>query len=143
MLQSVINYEQHECLLHDSYLEDNLEYSTIIPKNIIRMEKLFDLQDKFKKSTNTKTNNSSLKYEAIYLGIEQNLQNINLEINCSPAERASFIKMFKEFKDVFAWTYDDLKTYDTKIFQHIIPLKEDSKPFQQKLHPSLEPLVKK
>ena len=44
------------------------------------------------------------------------------------------------------WTYKDLKTYDTKIIQHIIPLKEDAKHFQQKLwkrHPSLEPLVKK
>ena len=44
------------------------------------------------------------------------------------------------------WTYEDLKMYDTNIIQHIIPLKEDAKPFQQKLrkmHPSLEPLVKK
>ena len=58
---------------------------------------------------------------------------------------ASFIKLFKESKDVFSWTYDDLKTYNTKIIQHIIPLKQDAKPFQQKLrkmHPSLEPLVK-
>ena len=54
--------------------------------------------------------------------------------------------MFKEFKDVFTWTYKDLKTYDTKIIQHVIPLKEDAKPFHQKLrklHPSLEPLVNK
>ena len=60
--------------------------------------------------------------------------------------RTTFMKLFREFKDVFAWTYEDLKTYDTKIIQHVIPLKEDAKPFQQKLrkmHPSLEPLVKK
>ena len=56
------------------------------------------------------------------------------------------MKLFKEFKDVFTWTYDDLKTYDTKIIQHIISLKEDAKPFEQKLikmHPSLELLLKK
>ena len=56
------------------------------------------------------------------------------------------MKLFKEFKDVFAWTYEDLKTYDTEIIQHVMPLKEDAKPFQQKLrkmHPSLEPLVEK
>ena len=56
------------------------------------------------------------------------------------------MKLFKEYKDVFTWTYEYLKTYDTKIIQHVIPLKEDEKPFQQKLrkmHPSLEPLVKK
>ena len=56
------------------------------------------------------------------------------------------MKLFKEFNDVFAWPYEDVKTYDTKIIQHIIPLKEDEKPFQQKLqkmHPSLELMVKK
>ena len=56
------------------------------------------------------------------------------------------MKMFREFKDVFTWTYEDLKTYDIKIIQHVIPLKEDAKPFQQKhrkMHPSLKPLVKK
>ena len=56
------------------------------------------------------------------------------------------MKLFIEFKDVFVWTYKDLKTYDMKIIQHIIPLKEDAKPFQQKLwkmHPSLQSLVKK
>ena len=56
------------------------------------------------------------------------------------------MKLFKEFKDVFTWTYKDLKTYDMMIIQHIIPLKEDAKPFQhklQKMNPSLESLVKK
>ena len=38
------------------------------------------------------------------------------------------MRLFKEFKDVFAWTYEDLKTYDMKIIQHVIPLKEDGKP---------------
>jgi len=45
---------------------------------------------------------------------------------------------------MFSWTYDDLKTYDTNIIQHIIPMKPHIKPFQQKLrkmHPSLEPQV--
>ena len=54
--------------------------------------------------------------------------------------------MFKEFKDIFAWTYDDLKTFNTQVMQHIIPIKQDSKPFQQNLrkyHPSLEPTIKK
>ena len=56
------------------------------------------------------------------------------------------MKLFREFKDVFTWTYEDLKTYDMKIIQHIIPLKKYAKYFQHKLrkmHPSLEPLVKK
>ena len=117
-----------------------------MPKNIIRMEKLFDLQDKFRRPANTKTNYSFLLYEVVNLGIKQNPQNINLGKNSTHYERATFMKLFKEFKDVFACTYKYLKNYDTKIIQYIIPLKEYAKPFQQKLrkmHPSLEPLVKK
>ena len=86
-----------------------------MPKNIIKLDRLFNLQDKFKKSINTKTNSLSLKYEAVNLDTEQNPKNINLGINRSPSERESFIKLLKGYKDVFSWTYDDLKTYDTKI----------------------------
>jgi hypothetical protein len=45
---------------------------------------------------------------------------------------------------VFAWTYDDLKTYDTWIIQHTISMKIDVKTFQKKIwkiHPSFEPQV--
>ena len=47
---------------------------------------------------------------------------------------------------MFAWGYEDLKSYDTNIIQHKIPLKENQKPFKQKLrriNPVLVPLVKK
>jgi hypothetical protein len=36
---------------------------------------------------------------------------------------------------VFAWTYEDLKTFDTTVIEHKIPLKEEAKPFKQKLRP--------
>ena len=58
----------------------------------------------------------------------------------------AFLKLFSEFKNVCAWSYDDLKTFDTQIIQHVIPMKPQSKPFQQKLrkmHPALELAVKK
>ena len=80
------------------------------------------------------------------LSTKQDTKNINLGKNCTHAKRTTFMKFFRELKYVFTWTYEDIKTYDTKISQHVIPLKEDAKSFQQKLrkmHPSLEPLVKK
>ena len=39
--------------------------------------------------------------------------------------KLQYIELFKEFKDVFAWGYKDLKSYDTNIIQHKIPLKEN------------------
>ena len=52
----------------------------------------------------------------------------------------------KEFDDVFAWHYEDLKVYNTAIIQHTIPTKEDKKHFKQKLrriNPLLLPVVEK
>ena len=71
-----------------------------------------------------------MRYETINLGTELNPQTINLGLNCDPVEKTAFMKLFKEFKYVFAWTYDDLKTFNTQVMQHIIPIKPESKPFQ-------------
>ena len=47
---------------------------------------------------------------------------------------------------MFSWSYEDLKYYDIDIIQHKIPLKENQKPFKQKLrriNPIQMPLVEK
>ena len=54
--------------------------------------------------------------------------------------------MLKEYVDVFAWYYEDLKTYDTRIIHHKIPLKPNVKPFRQKLrriNPALFHVIEK
>ena len=91
-----------------------------------------------------KTNSSTLQFELINLGTETEPKFVNLGKCCSPAERDKFLSLFKQYKDVFAWTYADLKTYDTNIIKHIIPIKAGVKPYQQplrKMHPKLEPLI--
>jgi hypothetical protein len=42
----------------------------------------------------------------------------------------NFLRNIKMF---FSWSYEDLKTYDTSIIEHKIPLKSCVKPFKQKL----------
>ena len=45
---------------------------------------------------------------------------------------------------MFSRTYEDLKKYDTKIIQHVIPVRTGVKPYQhplRKMHPKLEPLI--
>jgi hypothetical protein len=80
---SVIGDEQHEALFQDSALEEKPEPSNTMPKNIVKLEKLFDLWEKFKRLTNTKTRSSSLLYEVVNLGTEQSPKNINLGKNCT------------------------------------------------------------
>ena len=45
-------------------------------------------------------------------------------------QRNRYIKLLKDYVDVFAWSYEDLKTYDTGIIQHKVPLKLNVKPFR-------------
>ena len=54
--------------------------------------------------------------------------------------------MVREFRNVFAWSYDELKTYDKSIIQYTTPLEGNEKPHRQKLRKinlKLAPLVKK
>jgi hypothetical protein len=126
--------------------ESSSDMVNSIPKSVVRLHKFCDLQDEFKRSVNCKTNSSSLTFEKVNLGTKDNPQCINLGVGCSEQEKPAFIKLFKEFKYVFVWMYDDLKTFDANIIQHVIPMKPQTLPFQQKLrkmHPKLELTVKK
>ena len=64
--------------------------------------------------------------------------------------KEKYLKLFQSYKDVFAWSYQDLKTFDISIMQHKIPPREDAKPYKQKLRqinplllPSIEKEIKK
>ncbi|MCO5553962.1 hypothetical protein L7F22_007488 [Adiantum nelumboides] len=48
-------------------------------------------------------------------------------------EEKLLIATVKQYKDVFAWSYKDLKGVEPSICQHTIPLKSDAKPSKQ--HP--------
>jgi hypothetical protein len=41
-----------------------------------------------------------------------------------------YAEFLRQYKDVFSWSYDDLKTYDTFVIGHKIPLKHGIKPFR-------------
>ena len=56
-----------------------------------------------------------------------------MEKGTSEKERKNLIELVKEFRDVFDFTYDELKAYWDDVFKHTIPLKPDTKPFRQKL----------
>ena len=80
------------------------------------------------------------------LGTEVEPKYVNLGKCCSPGERWNFIKLFQQYKDIFAWMYEYLKTYDTRIIQHVIPIKTCINTCHQqlrKMNPKLEPLIQK
>jgi hypothetical protein len=105
----------------------------MIPKGIANLENIFDLRERFKGSKNAKTWSSCPMHETINLGTPKNPKNINLGKTVSKEERKAYLKIFKWYQDVFGWSYQDPKTYDTCIIKHTISLNPKVKPFQQKL----------
>jgi ribonuclease HI len=117
--------------------------SNVLPRGLVPLEDLFDFNDVAKKP---KIEASGKEVEECNIGTEEKPKMIKLSKSLPPEKKHKYIELFKEYVDVFAWGYEDLKSYDTSIIQHQIPIKEEHKPFRQKLrriNPKLLPLIEK
>jgi ribonuclease HI len=117
--------------------------SNVLPRGLVPLEDLFDNDDVAKKP---KIESHGQEVEDCNIGTGEEPKMIKLSKSLPPEQKLKYIELFKEFSDVFAWGYEDLKAYDTSIIQHRIPIKENQKPFRQKLrriNPKLLPLIEK
>jgi hypothetical protein len=117
--------------------------NNVLPRGLVPLEDLFDFNDVAK---NPKIEASGKEVEECNIGTEEKPKMIKLFKSLPPEKKQKYIELFKEYVDVFAWGYEDLKSYDTSIIQHQIPIKEEHKPFRQKLrriNPKLLPLIEK
>jgi hypothetical protein len=76
--------------------------------------------------------------ETIPIIISQNpgvVENIFIGADCSFEEIQIYTDLFKEFRDIFAWSYEEMPSIDPKIVEHEITTYPDAKPVQQKLRP--------
>ena len=60
------------------------------------------------------------------IGNQSHPKSINLSTEFFADQRSKFCSLTKDFAGIFAWEYSDLKTYDTSIIQHKIPLEKDT-----------------
>lgn len=84
--------------------------------------------------------------EEYNLGTKETPKMINLSKSLPLDQKLKYVELMREFQEVFAWSYEDLKSYDTSIIQHTITLKENQKQFKPKLrriNPVLLPLIEK
>jgi ribonuclease HI len=117
--------------------------SNHIPKGLVPLERLFDGNDVALKG---KVSTDDADITECNVGTEKDPKYVKLSSSLSEEQREEYTKLLKEFADVFAWTYEDLRTYDTSIIEHKIPLKENTKPFRKKLrqiNPMLLPVMEK
>jgi hypothetical protein len=115
----------------------------VFPRGLVLLEDLFDFNDVAKKP---KIEAHGKEVEDCNIGTEEKPSIVKLSKSLTSEKKLKYVEMFKEYSDVFAWGYEDLKAHDTSIIQHRIPIKEDQKPFRQKLrtiNPKLLPLIEK
>ena len=117
--------------------------NNVFPRGLVPLEDLFDFNDVSKKP---KIEARGKEVEDCNIGTEEEPKILKLSKSLPPEQKRKYIELFKEYIDVFTWGYEDLKSYDTSIIQHKIPIKEENKPFRQKLrrvNPKLFPLIEK
>lgn len=98
-----------------------------LPKGLTPLEDFFDSNDIPNKP---KMQPIKVDIEDCNRRTEENPKMIKLSKTLPPDQKLKYVELFKEFQDVFAWSYEDLKSYDTSVIQHTIPLKENQKPFK-------------
>ena len=73
------------------------------------------------------------------------VENVYFGVGCSPDEIKEYIELFKEFHDIFTWSYEEMPGVDPRIIEHEIKMYLDAKPVRQCLcavNPRKEPTIK-
>ena len=81
----------------------------------------------------------------INLGTENDPQTIIISLNLNPEEESAPIQVLKEYKDTFAWTYEDMPCLDPALVEHRLLIRPGAKVVKQKLrrlHPKTALQVK-
>ena len=63
------------------------------------------------------------------------VENVHISVNCSPEEITIYTALFKEFHNLFSWSYEEMPGIDPSIVEHKIRTYLDARPIRQKLRP--------
>jgi hypothetical protein len=59
------------------------------------------------------------------------IENVHIGVDCSPEEIMIYTELFKEFRDVFAWSYEEMPGINPRMVKHEIRTYLDAKPVRQ------------
>jgi len=71
--------------------------------------------------------------ETLNLGEEDEKKEVKIGTSMKREVKQKLCALLKEFRDVFAWSYNDMPGLDTDTVQHKLPLKPECPPVRQKL----------
>jgi len=63
------------------------------------------------------------------------VENVFIGAECSQEEICKYMARFKEFRNDFSWSYEEIPSMDPQIVEHEIRRYKNVKPVQQKLRP--------
>jgi hypothetical protein len=98
-----------------------------IPRGLVPLEKIFNQNDVPYKPDKKERDPSVHEHN---IGSQSHPKFINLSTELTTDQRSKYCIILKEFTDVFAWKYSDLKTYNPDVIQHNITLDKDTIPFK-------------
>jgi len=98
-----------------------------IPWGLVPLEKIFYQNDVPYKPDKKEKDHVVHEHN---IGSQNHPKFINLSVELTVDQRSEYCSIMKEFADVFAWKYSDLKTYNPDVIQHKIPLEKDTIPFK-------------
>ena len=135
MLHLTIFYEKNMQELKQMNLDEIVEAEAevidlkdnFLPAGLTPLEDIFDSNDVPKKP---KMQPLNAAVEECNIGTAEKPKMIKLSESLPPDQKPKYVDLFKGFQDVFAWSYEDLESYDTSVIQHTIPLKPNQKPFK-------------
>ena len=117
--------------------------NNLILRDLAPLARLFDSNDVAVKKRIVPSRGEMEDYN---LGTKNDPKIVKVSNTLKKEQKPKYTKLLKEFVDIFSWRYQDLKIYDQTIIHHNIPLKENEKPFKQKLrriNPKLLSLTEK
>ena len=104
--------------------------SNSFPRGLVTLEDIFDSNDV---ARSPKVAPRDDEVEECNIGTEEDPKVIKISKNLTQESKERYIKLMKEFYDVFTWSYDDLKVYNLGVIQHTIPVQRNVKPFKKEL----------
>ena len=101
-------------------------------EGLVVLESILDNQDRIKSRVKDP---KPQELEEINLGTDEAPKKSYIGQNFPAEIKKTLIDLLRKYRHVFAWSYDDLKAYREDLFQHVIPLNDNVKPFRQKQRP--------
>ena len=65
--------------------------------------------------------------------IPSKVKNVYIDVDCSLEQIMIYTELFKQFHDVFAWSYEEMPGIDPRIVEHDIKTYPDANLVQQRL----------